>query len=65
MLRISGKHFYVADAARRGLVARQQPIEVGEVIGNEHVVQSDRKAGDRMVTSGIQKIGNGAPIKPE
>lgn len=66
VMRISGKHFcYVADEKDGGLVARQQPIEVGEVIGNEYVVRSGLKAGDRVVTSGIQKIGNGAPIKPE
>lgn len=66
VMRISGKHFcYVADPKDGGLVARQQPIEVGEVIGNEYVVRSGLKPSDRVVTSGIQKIGNGAPIKPE
>lgn len=66
VMRISGKHFcYVADQKDGGLVARQQPIEVGEMIGNEYVVRSGLKPGDRVVTSGIQKIGNGAPIKPE
>jgi RND family efflux transporter MFP subunit len=66
VLRISGKHFcYVADPRDGGFVARQQPIDVGELIGNEYVVLSGLKAGDRVVTSGIQKIGNGAPIKPE
>lgn len=66
VMRISGKHFcYVADQKDGGLVARQQPIEVGEVIGNEYVVRAGLKPGERVVTSGIQKIGNGAPIKPE
>ena len=66
VMRISGKHFcYVADQKDGGLVARQQPIEVGEVIGNEYVVKSGLKPGERVVISGIQKIGNGAPIKPE
>ena len=66
VMRISGKHFcYVADQKDGGLIARQQPIEVGEMIGNEYVVRSGLKPGDRVVTSGIQKIGNGAPIKPE
>ena len=66
VLRISGKYFcYVAESRDGGLFARQQPIEVGELIGNEYIVRSGLKAGDRIVTSGIQKIGNGAPIKPE
>ena len=66
VMRISGKYFvYVADARDGGLFARQQPIEVGELIGNEYVVLSGLKAGDRVITAGIQKIGNGAPVKPE
>jgi RND family efflux transporter MFP subunit len=66
VMRISGKHFvYVADSRDGGLFARQQPIEVGELIGNEYIVRGGLKAGDRVITSGIQKIGNGAPVKPE
>ena len=40
-------------------------VEVGELVGNEYVVRSGLKAGDRIITSGIQKLGNGAPVKPE
>ena len=66
VMRISGKHFvYVADQRDGGFFARQQPIEVGELIGNEYVVLGGLKAGERVITSGIQKIGNGAPVKPE
>jgi RND family efflux transporter MFP subunit len=66
VIRISGKHFvYVADQRDGGFFARQQPIEVGELIGNEYLVLGGLKAGERVITSGIQKIGNGAPVKPE
>ena len=66
VMRISGKHFcYVADPKDGGLVARQQAIELGELIGNEYIVLSGLKAGERVVVSGIQKIGHGMPIKPE
>ena len=66
VMRISGKHFcYVADAKDGGLVARQQPIDVGEVIGNEYIVLGGLKPGDRVVVSGTQKIGNGMPLKAE
>lgn len=66
VMRISGKHFvYIVEQHEGGLVARQQAIQVGELIGNEYVLVSGLKAGDRIVTSGIQKLGNGAPIKPE
>ena len=65
--RISGRYFcFVAEPGEGGaLVARQRPIEVGELVGNEYVVTSGLKAGDRVITSGIQKIGNGAPVRPE
>lgn len=64
--RVSGRYFcFVAEAADGGLVARQRPIEVGELIGNEYVVRSGLEAGDRVITTGIQKLGNGAPVKAE
>lgn len=66
VLRINGKYFcFVAEQAEGGLVARQRPIEVGPLLGNDYIVRSGLKPGDRIITSGIQKIGNGAPVKPE
>jgi multidrug efflux pump subunit AcrA (membrane-fusion protein) len=34
-------------------------------VANEYIVTSGLKAGDRVITTGIQKIGNGAPVRPE
>ena len=66
VVRINGLYFcFVAEKAENGFVARQKPIEVGELVGNEYVVRSGLKPGDRIITSGIQKLGNGAPVKPE
>lgn len=65
--RVSGQHFcFVAEPGQQGgFVARQRPVVVGEVLGNDYVVRSGLKAGDRLIVSGIQKIGDGAPVKPE
>lgn len=65
--RISGQHFcFVAEPGKDGvLVARQKPIEVGDLIGNEYVVRSGVKAGDTIIVSGIQKLGDGVPVKPQ
>ena len=64
--RISGQYFcFVAEQGQNGLVARQRPIQVGELIGNDYVVAGGLKAGDRVITAGIQKIGDGAPVKAE
>ena len=65
--RISGQYFaFVAEPGQQdGLVARQKPIEVGEMIGNDYVVRSGLKAGDRLIVSGVQKIGDGAPVQAQ
>jgi RND family efflux transporter MFP subunit len=64
--RISGQYFcYVAEQGPGGLVARQRPVQVGELIGNDYVITGGLKPGDKVVVLGIQKIGDGAPIKPE
>jgi multidrug efflux pump subunit AcrA (membrane-fusion protein) len=55
----------VVEKTDQGSVARQRPIEVGDLIGNDYVVKSGLAAGDQLVVSGIQKIGDGAPVKPE
>jgi RND family efflux transporter MFP subunit len=64
--RISGQYFcFVAEQGPNGLVARQRPMQVGELIGNDYVVTGGLKAGDRVITAGIQKIGDGAPVRAE
>jgi RND family efflux transporter MFP subunit len=65
--RVSGQHFcFVAEQTQQGgLVARQRPVVVGEVLGNDYVVRSGLKPGERLIVSGIQKIGDGAPVRPE
>ena len=64
--RVSGQYFcFVAEAQGDGLVARQRPVQVGEIAGDDYVVTSGLKPGDRVVTSGIQKLADGAPIKAQ
>jgi len=41
------------------------PLQVGELLGNDYVVKGGIKAGDRLIVSGIQKIGDGAPVQAE
>jgi len=63
--RISGQYFvFVAEQTQQGFVARQKPITVGELIGENYIVMSGVKAGERVIVSNIQKIGDGAPVKP-
>jgi len=62
--RIGGQFFaFVAEAGEAGAtVARQRAVEPGPVVGNDYVVKSGLKPGDRLIVSGVQKIGDGAPV---
>jgi RND family efflux transporter MFP subunit len=63
--RVSGQYFcFVAESGPQGLVARQRPVQVGDLIGNDYIVRGGVKPGDRVVVAGTQKIGDGAPIAP-
>jgi RND family efflux transporter MFP subunit len=45
-----------------GLVVHQRPVKLGEVVGNDYVVLSGLRPGERIVASGVQKLGDGMPI---
>lgn len=62
--RINGRYFvFVLESGDGGAsVARQRPIEVGRVVGNDYVVTDGLSIGDRLVVGGIQKIGDGMPV---
>jgi RND family efflux transporter MFP subunit len=63
--RIAGQHFiFVAEPAGEGFVARQRAITIGSVVGEDYVVLRGLAAGDRVIVSNVQKIGDGAPVKP-
>jgi RND family efflux transporter MFP subunit len=63
--RIAGQYFvYVTEASSKGVVARQKPIAVGEIVGDDYVVQSGLKTGEQVIVSNLQKIGDGAPVRP-
>jgi len=64
--RINGQHFvYVAEKGDRGaMVARQRSVQVGTIVGNDYVVTGGLKEGEQLIVSGVQKIGDGAPVNP-
>jgi len=64
--RVGGQFFaFVAEPAEGGgRVARMRPVKLGAVVGNNYVVLEGLKAGEQLITSGIQKIGDGAPVSP-
>lgn len=66
VLRLGGQYFcFVAEQSENGLVARQRPVQVGEMLGNDYVVSGGLKEGDRVIVSGVQKLADGAPVRAE
>jgi RND family efflux transporter MFP subunit len=63
--RVNGQYFaFVAEAAQKGAVARQRPLKLGDLVGDEYVVLDGLKPGERVITSGIQKLADGVPVQP-
>jgi RND family efflux transporter MFP subunit len=63
--RVNGQYFaWVAENGDKGLVARQRPVRLGDLVGNEYVVLDGLKPGERVVTSGVQKLAEGVPVAP-
>ena len=63
--RLAGQHFvFVAEQGEQGVVARQTPVTLGEVFGEDYLVLGGLVAGDRVIVSNVQKLGDGAPVKP-
>ncbi len=62
--RISGQFFaYLAESGDGGkTVARQRGVELGPIVGNDYVVKSGLKPGEKLIVSGVQKIGDGSPV---
>jgi RND family efflux transporter MFP subunit len=63
--RIGGQSFvYVAAQQDNGTVAKQRAITLGDTIGNDYVVTSGLKPGEKVIISGTQFLIDGAPIQP-
>lgn len=62
--RQAGQAFvYVAEPGPQGDVARQRPVELGDIEGDAYAVTRGLKAGERVVVAGGQKLRDGARIQ--
>jgi RND family efflux transporter MFP subunit len=62
---IGGQSFvFVATPKGDGYTAHQIPVTLGETVGNNYPVLGGLKAGDKVITSGLQFLQEGAPVKP-
>ncbi|HEX6268446.1 MAG TPA: efflux RND transporter periplasmic adaptor subunit [Burkholderiales bacterium] len=55
-----GKFVYVINAQGQ---AEARPVEAGPWSGESWIIASGLKAGERVITDGVMKIGPGAPVK--
>jgi RND family efflux transporter MFP subunit len=62
---VGGQTFvYLAAPKGDGFIAHQIPVSLGETIGNTYPVLGGLKPGDKVITSGLQFLQEGAPVKP-
>jgi RND family efflux transporter MFP subunit len=62
---VGGQTFvYLASPKGEGYIAHQVPVTVGETVGNTYPVLGGLKPGDKVITSGLQFLQEGAPVKP-
>jgi RND family efflux transporter MFP subunit len=54
--------FLAENSSAANTVAKQAEIEVEGIEGSEYQVKSGLKAGDRVITSGIQRLADGMPV---
>ncbi|MCU1381320.1 MAG: hypothetical protein JWL71_17 [Acidobacteria bacterium] len=64
VLRVNGQYFVFVAAPGAGgaLTAKQRPIKVGPITGDNYPVLEGVTPGERVVVSGAQKLMDGAPI---
>ena len=60
---LQGKNFaWVIGADNK---ASQRAVKVGETIGENLLILEGLKAGERIITEGLQKVREGAPVQPK
>jgi RND family efflux transporter MFP subunit len=63
--RVSGQYFvFTAEPQEGGYVARQRPVQLGAIVGEEYVVRNGLEPGQRIIVSNLQKVGDGMPVRP-
>jgi len=65
--RIAGENFvFVAQPqADSKLIAKQKPVKLGEIKGNNYQVITGLKPGEKIIVSGLLNLTDGAPIIPQ
>ena len=63
--RVNGRFFvFTAEKDGPATIARQRAVDLGPLVGNDYIVLKGLSAGQQLIVSGVQKIGDGAPVAP-
>lgn len=63
--RVNGRFFvFTAEKDGQATIARQRAVDLGPLVGNDYIVLKGLTAGQQLIVSGVQKIGDGAPVAP-
>lgn len=64
--RVGGQYFaFLAEPKDGKFFARQRPLDLGQMVGNDYVVLQGVKPGDKVIVSGTQYLVDGAPVFPQ
>jgi RND family efflux transporter MFP subunit len=64
--RVNGRFFaFVAEKNGAATMAHQRALDLGPLVGNDYVVLKGLTAGESLIVSGVQKIGDGMPVAPQ
>lgn len=69
-VRINGAFFVFVAENGKGpdgkdmMVAKQRPVKVGVIVGDNYPVLDGLKTGDQVIVEGAQKLADGAPVMP-
>ena len=64
--RLAGQTFaFVAESDGKQTVAKQKPVQLGEIIGNNYVILNGIMPGEQIITSGVQMLADGMPVTPQ
>ena len=56
---------FVTETSGNTTVAKQRPIRVGDIVGNNYVILDGLKPGEKIVTTGVQMLVDGMPVAPQ
>ena len=63
--RMGGMPFvFVAESNGKATVAKQKPVQLGDVHGNDYVILGGVNPGEEMIITGTQMLADGMPVAP-